>query len=63
MNTKEPTLLYLQLTGCLYKQLADIMKNKKGELENRHLFSFLTRPSSGWYPTSELPCSKGEVQN
>lgn len=48
MNTKEPTLLYLQLTGCLYKQLADIMKNKKGELENRHLSVFLPHSAKLW---------------
>lgn len=31
INTKEPTLLYLQHEGCLYKQLANIIKNKRGE--------------------------------
>lgn len=31
INTKEPTLLYLQHAGYLYKQLASIIKNKRNE--------------------------------
>jgi hypothetical protein len=58
-NTKEPTLLYLQHAGYLYKLLANI---KNGVTTVTFLLSFFTWPGSGTPPLS-CHTQKREVQN